>query len=152
MIIIGYQGIGKSTLGGKCGCIDLESSSFYITGERDPNWYEVYCKIAESLSRQGYVVFVSSHKEVQDRLEKSKEYICAIYPDKPLKELWIDKLKARYEKDKSRKNLAAYRNAEQRFDYSIEQLSNYKRDKFVITEIGYSLVDIINMLKSKYGR
>ena len=69
MIIIGYQGIGKSTLANcNLNYVDLESSNFYIDGKRADDWYKPYCKIAEHLSQQGYYVFVSSHKVVRDEL------------------------------------------------------------------------------------
>ena len=52
MIIIGYQGIGKSTLAGKDNkFIDLESGNFWVNGERVENWYIPYCQIAEHLSK-----------------------------------------------------------------------------------------------------
>ena len=67
MIIIGYQGIGKSTLSARnLKYVDLESSNFWFDDPetkqrvRHFNWYEMYCNVAEYLSRQGYVVFVSS--------------------------------------------------------------------------------------------
>lgn len=72
MIIIGYPGIGKSTLAGKDHkFIDLESSNFKIEDERSEDWYKVYCKVAEDLSRQGYIVFVSSHLAVREALRGS---------------------------------------------------------------------------------
>ena len=58
MIISGYQGIGKSSLAGSHNCIDLESGNFWIDGVRDNDWYKPYCKIANHLSEQGYIVFV----------------------------------------------------------------------------------------------
>ena len=45
LIVIGYQGIGKSSIGGKYNCIDLESSNFYIDDKRDNDWYKIYCNI-----------------------------------------------------------------------------------------------------------
>ena len=66
MIVIGYQGIGKSTLAARnLKYIDLESSNFWFDDPetkqrvRHSNWYEMYFNVAEDLSRQGYVVFVS---------------------------------------------------------------------------------------------
>ena len=52
MIIIGYQCIGKSSLSRvENGCIDLESSNFFLDGIRDENWYKIYAKIAVNLSK-----------------------------------------------------------------------------------------------------
>ena len=54
MIIIGYQGIGKSTLANnKNGYIDLESSSFWNNGTRIPDWHIYYCRIAEIFHHKG---------------------------------------------------------------------------------------------------
>ena len=87
MIIIGYQGIGKSTLAAsELKYIDLESSNFWFYDSetkqkvRHSNWYEMYCNVAENLSRQGYIVFVSSHQPVRERLLKSKEYVVVCVP------------------------------------------------------------------------
>ena len=53
MIISGYQGIGKSTLAKNSNkYIDLESGNFWIDGERQENWYKIYCKIAAHLSNK----------------------------------------------------------------------------------------------------
>ena len=76
MIIIGYQGIGKSTLAkNSLKYIDLESGNFWINGERDEQWYKPYCNIANHLSAQGYTVFTSSHKEVREELKNSNEIV-----------------------------------------------------------------------------
>ena len=90
MIIIGYQGIGKSTLAkNDLRYIDLESSNFFVNGKRDENWYIIYCSIAEHLSQQGYRVFVSSHEVVRKQLENSKEKVYVCHPRLDLKDLWI---------------------------------------------------------------
>ena len=53
MIVIGYQGIGKSTLVKECNSyIDFESSNFKINGERPEGWEQMYCEAALDLSRQ----------------------------------------------------------------------------------------------------
>ena len=53
MIVIGYQGIGKSTLAGRDHkFIDLESGNFWVDGKRADDWYKPYCQIAEHLSKK----------------------------------------------------------------------------------------------------
>lgn len=102
MIVIGYQGIGKSTLSlclNDIGIpfIDLESGCFWNDGVRADDWYKSYVNIALDLARQGYNVFVSSHKQVREELLKSFRndiYVC--YPSKNLKQEWIMKLRDRY--------------------------------------------------------
>lgn len=96
MIIVGYQGIGKSTLAGKDGFIDLESGNFWVDGIRPENWYKMYVKIAVHLSQQGYTVFTASHKVVRDELKRYNEKVVVCYPSLKLKEEWIKKLEERY--------------------------------------------------------
>ena len=131
MIIIGYQGIGKSTTvrhnpGRKF--VDLESSNFWVDGKRSEDWYKVYCQIALDLSSQGFIVFTSSHKEVRDWFinnETGTEKIYTCSPDITLKDQWIDKLRKRYEATKLEKDYKAWMNAEHCF---IENVSDIQRD------------------------
>ena len=128
MIVIGYQGIGKSTCASKIkGIIDLESSNFKIDGERDENWHIIYCRIAVSLARQGYIVMVSSHECVRSELQKydpDGEYtVVVICPHYTLKDKWVYRLYSRYVRDRSDKNYAAWKNAEANFVPSILSMS-----------------------------
>ena len=124
MIVIGYQGIGKSTCASKTrGIIDLESSNFKIDGERDENWYVVYCRIAVSLARQGYIVMVSSHECVRSELHKydpeNKYTVVMICPHYTLKDRWMQRLYNRYIQEPTEKNYAAWKNADAHFVDSI---------------------------------
>lgn len=151
MIIIGYQGVGKSTLAGKNNCIDLESGNFFHNGVRPDNWYVFYCQIAEHLSQQGYNIFVSSHEVVRNRLKKySKEPLCIICPSIELKEEWIDKLKKRFESSKLEKDYRAWMNAEDRYIENINELKNSGINYTEITDMNYSLEDIINNIKEDF--
>ena len=144
MIIIGYQGIGKSTLAGKDKYIDLESGNFWHNGIRPDNWYVFYCKIAEHLSQQGYNVFVSSHEVVRNRLRKySNEQLCVVFPSVELKDKWIDKLKKRFESTKLEKDYKAWMNAEDRYTENINELKNSGISYIEIKDINYSLKDIL---------
>lgn len=145
MIVIGYQGIGKSTLAGReCRFIDLESSLFYGENGRIDDWYVYYCKIAESLSSQGYVVFVSSHKQVRDYLRYSDEKVVIICPDISLKEQWIDKLRERYDMYPSSKNLRAWQNAEKDYDKNISDLMCDEIHVIIIKSMDYHLKTLID--------
>lgn len=150
MIIIGYQGIGKSSAAGADnGYIDLESSNFWVDGVRPRDWYKYYCKIALDLSKQGYVVFTSSHKEVRDyflkRIERDK--IVAVFPAKELESAWIAKLGERFRLYKSEKNYKALMNAKDRFKENIDEMENWGGEFFVIDDMSYVLKDIVEELK-----
>jgi hypothetical protein len=134
MIVIGYQGIGKSTIAGKNGYIDLESGNFWVDGKRDHEWYKPYCQIAVHLHRQGYIVFTSSHevvrnylKEIETKEDWDATFVC--HPDPDLKDAWIYKLQDRYEHTGLEKDFKAWKNAEERFEENIRELetSGFKR-------------------------
>lgn len=150
MIIIGYQGIGKSTLAGNNNYIDLESGNFWHRGVRPDNWYVFYCNIAEHLSAQGYNVLVSSHEVVRNRLRKyASEQLCVVYPSVELKNEWIDKLKRRYESTMLEKDYKAWMNAEDRYVDNINELKNSQMPCLEITDMNYSLAQLLSEYKAK---
>ena len=137
MIYVGYQGIGKSSISGN-GNIDLESSNFYVNGERMTDWYKAYCNIAEHLSNQGYNVYLSSHKCVRKELKKRNIPYTVIYPSLFLKDKWIDRLEKRYNLTKKDKDIKALRNAIEKYDESIKDLMT-EECKIEIKNIDYDL-------------
>lgn len=145
MIIIGYQGIGKSTLASKeNNFIDLESSNFFHNGVRPDNWYIYYCNIAAHLSKQGFNVFVSSHEVVRNRLKKYfDEPLISIIPSINLKDEWIRKLEERYNNHKSEKNYKAWMNAVDRYEDNINEIKNSGIGFIEIENIDYNLEDIM---------
>lgn len=150
MIVIGYQGIGKSTLAGTANCIDLESGNFWIEGKRDPEWYKPYCNIALHLHRQGYVVFTSSHEVVREYLKKiatpeERNCIFVCYPEPELKDAWIHKLKERYEDTKLDKDYKAWKNAEDRFDENIKEIAWCGFKRIHLDTMQYDLLDEIRI-------
>lgn len=148
MIIIGYQGIGKSTLASaETKCIDLESGNFWVDGERADDWYKPYCQIANHLSEQGYTVFVSSHEVVRKELEKSKELVCVVCPSIELENAWIYKLAKRYAMSKLDKDRKAYLNAQDRYKDNIIELLESPFVSYEISNINYDLDDIVKTLR-----
>ena len=149
MIFVGYQGVGKSTLvKSDKRYIDLESGNFWYdhgngTLQRDELWYLPYCNIAEDLSRQGFRVFVSSHKVVRDRLNLGSETIYAIYPHEKLKDLWIKKLEDRYNLSGLNKDYKAYINAKNIFSENIKEIANSITNHIVIDDMNYDLGELI---------
>lgn len=141
MIVIGYQGIGKSTLASRDICyIDLESGNFWVDGKRAEDWYKPYCQIAEHLSQQGYVVFTSSHEVVRERLKNSTETVVIVYPAVELKDEWIAKLEKRYRESGLEKDYKALMNAKDRYVENIQELENCDIPyKIVLRSIDYDL-------------
>ena len=154
MIVVGYQGIGKSTLAGRdYKYIDLESGNFWIDGKRANDWYKPYCKIAEHLSAQGYIVFISSHEVVRQYLvENSKEPVVLVYPSIELKDAWIDKLEKRYIKSGLEKDYKALINAKYSYVENIKELQESCIEyKLEIDELSYDLEAMLIHLKNQIG-
>lgn len=155
MIIAGYPGIGKSSISGKVNCIDLESSLFFDSnGVRPAKWYDYYYNVATSLSKQGYVVLISTHASIINKLSKfSDEKIITIIPSPTLKDEWIYKLKNRARETKLDKDFRAYINSKDMFDSNISSLmNNNKIDKYIIKDMNYKLENIIKELVDKYSK
>lgn len=151
MIISGYQGIGKSTLAARNWTyIDLESSSFWYECPetkqmvRHSNWYDIYCNVAEHLSKQGYRVFVSSHQLVRDRLKKSSENVCVCAPSLELKDQWLDRLYTRFMESQLEKDYKAFANALDRYDENIKEIRDCGLPVIEIKKIPYDLDLLIN--------
>lgn len=146
MIIVGYQGIGKSTLAKNSNkYIDLESGNFWIDGERQDDWYKIYCKIAAHLSRQGYKVFVSSHYVVREELRQYSvtEEIKCCFPDLSLKDEWVNKLEDRYNNSKLEKDYKAWQNAKLLYTSNILDISTCGFESIRIKSMDYDLKELI---------
>lgn len=146
MIIVGYQGIGKSTLAKNSNkYIDLESGNFWIGDERQDDWYKIYCKIATDLSRQGYTVFVSSHYVVRKGLRqysRTEEVKCC-FPDISLRDKWIKKLEDRYHNSKLEKDYRAWQHAKDFYVRDIQNLSTDSFESICIKSMDYDLKELI---------
>ena len=148
MICIGFSCIGKSTLCSNRNIsfkyIDLESSSFRNKeGIRPDDWYIYYCNVAEHLSRQHNIVFVSCHKEVRDILKDSKENVISIFPSLELKDKWIERLENRYNTTKSDKDYRAWKNALQHYEENIKDLKSCGIPYIEIKDMDYNLESMI---------
>lgn len=147
-VVVGYQGIGKSTLAFHNNrVIDLESSNFFVNGERPENWFIIYCNIARALCKQGYIVCVSSHQEVREELlQNPAKNQVIVYPALDLKDKWIAKLRNRYEETQSEKDFKALKNAENYYDYNIIDLANQKGfDRISFATMDYNLADLLEL-------
>lgn len=154
MIVIGYQGIGKSTLSKSSNeYIDLESGNFWVDGKRADDWYKPYCNIAIDLSSQGYIVFVSSHEAVRKCFLENgdlNEQVVTVVPDLKLKEQWIEKLWQRFNNSKLEKDYKAYMNALGRYDeniYEVNQDGSALDGAIVLKSMDYDLDAILQKEK-----
>ena len=132
LIVIGYPGIGKTTVANAdkpySKIIDLESSVFTIENDKIENWYIPYCKMAVDIASQGYIVLVSSHAKVQHELgfynpDRNDITIVSISPTVFIKDEWINRLRDRYLNDKTPKNERAWKQAEKFYIDDIHALS-----------------------------
>lgn len=129
LIMIGYQGIGKSSCAGKENCIDLESGSFWIGNHRAEDWYIPYCNTALCLASQGYTVFTSSHKVVVDFLKSvhlmaNIGKVVVFCPEGRHRKEWIARLQERYDRTGLNKDYKALMNAKERYTENIIWLVN----------------------------
>ena len=160
LIIIGYQGIGKSSLGGKDGCIDLESSNFYVDRERYPNWYIPYTNIAMDLANQGYTVFTSSHECVYkefwklslwiDIKYKNIAHIVIFRPKPEMKHEWIERLQERYNRTSLTKDYRALLGAKENFYGNMHGLDQAGFEIFEPDSIDYDLYDYVKIIRERY--
>ena len=134
MIIIGFPGIGKSSVTraydgdtNTTGYIDLESSNFV----KDDSWVKEYCDLAIDLELQGYNVFVSSHKAVREYLAEKQDIfpdIMEVFPSKEMRTEWLNRLESRYMKCKTFKNERALNYMRNNFDTAVNEM---ERDAIV---------------------
>lgn len=154
MIILGYPGVGKSTLAKlRPEIVDLESSKFRKSLDGEPDW-ELYCKVATNLSSQGKIVFVSTHDTVQQYIGNCfGEPSCAILPVKELQEQWIDKLYDRWDRSingyEVAKNGRAYNYVKEHFAESISNFHSHTIPVFWIKTMDYALSNIVDQIISE---
>lgn len=164
MIFSTYQGIGKSTLAKtNLKIIDFESSCF---DKGNPNWYKDYVNTAINLHKQGYIVFIASHKVVRDymlqQITNKEDYAMIMY-DMNLEAYCVDKLEKRFEdscetygqdSQIAQKNFRAYKNACDHFEDSYAEIKEDEKNGLKVIWIknkDYNLKSIIsgNMNKNE---
>jgi hypothetical protein len=155
LIVLGYQGIGKSSASNaEHGIIDFESSLFKDnTNCKNDDWYIIYTKQAIALSEQGYVPLLSSHKEVRtalhDYAKQEFNRVVTIAPHPSLYHKWIDRLERRYNEDPTSKNYIAYINAKDHMQEDVVDMASepYFSHIYLNDTKYYDFIAIINGLK-----
>ena len=147
MIIMGYPGIGKTTVSkDDYRFIDLDSDAFKHRGLfRDKNWAEHYCNTALFLSGQGYCVFVSTHPEVRRKIISMEPCSVLCYPHIELKEDWIRRLHERYDGMRNRQTHNAWRRAADFYESDIQELMACSacRNHIILSSMDYNLKRVI---------
>lgn len=158
LIIIGYPGIGKSSivkdmnfiLNSKINLIDFESSLFKVSDTRYPDWHIVYVNQAISLAKQGYVVLISSHECVREEIanrDRDGWNVVSIAPSVKLKDEWLDKLLDRYKRTATEKDSMAYRAAKERYSEDVLDISAEENMSHITLEtMEYDLSAIVEYL------
>lgn len=131
MIILGYPGIGKSSIAGFDRYIDLDASNFrfFPEGPKISGWEKVYVQFAVDIARQGYTVLIGTHASSVRHFAMNKESyddisIGIICPSAALRDAWIDRLRTRMLKTKLPKDQRAYDKACDSFDQDIWKLTH----------------------------
>jgi len=162
MIILGYQGIGKSTMSkDDFKVIDLESSCFTLEGQKINEWYKAYGNLAMHLSSQGYTVFTATHAPVRDWIARHntvypvgikidgmyEEQVMVVVPNLSLKDQWTDKLWKRFEASRLFKDYCAWSNAKQWYESNISEIvedaKKYGWKIVVVPSMEYNLKELI---------
>ena len=154
LVIIGYQGIGKSSLAGWSKCVDLESGNFFVGGRRVGDWYIPYCQTALHIANQGYTIFVSSHKVVVDYLKsvplpENVHRVVVFCPSRTMRYEWIERLQERYDRTQLAKDYRALMNAKERFDDDIVELVNSGLSVVQPAAMDYNLKNYVYYLQQK---
>lgn len=97
-------------------------------------------------------MFVSSHKPVRQRLQRSNEIVVAITPapTTEMETIWCDKLKARHEQSKLEKDLKAYSNTLACYKKNVNEIMKDTNITVMIRDPKYKLDDIIFILNNEF--
>ncbi len=146
MIVCGYPGVGKSSVGAGIGWIDLDSSLFSQWQSDDTNydWVAHYVHVATELAKQGFTVLLSTHIDVIELLKNLEKIpVVIICPKLEMKEAWSKRLQDRFENDPSDKNARAWKGAIQYWDKKIQSLLNSGFPVYQLESLDYDLRDYI---------
>lgn len=141
MVLLGYPGIGKTTLAKKCPIIDLDSSRFFGKS----NWVEKYCAFIKGFNEEGINVFASCHKKVREELKRMGIDYVVVIPSMALRDQWVGKLAKRYFTSEEDADFRAWHRATIDFEADIEDLMEEDK-KLVIEAMDYDLEEMLKCL------
>lgn len=152
LVFCGYPCVGKSSIGGTSiqmpdggwtPVVDMETSLMRTEDyERPENWVQIYVNYVETLINQGINVFTSTHGAVREELKKRGIEYVNVMPSLNIKDYWLCKLRDRWKKDPSQKNLLAYERAMDYYDVDIKGLQE-ERYVEINVERPYDLNEVI---------
>lgn len=154
-IISAFPGIGKTTLAKEhYSVIDLESSNYKwldidsdlpieqrkgMSKTLNPNFPENYIRDIVSLAREGYIVLISSHKEVRDELNKRNIPFTIVLPSLDTKQEMID----RYIKRGNQENFVTM--LENNYETFVNDMMSDPNNKIVL-DSGQYLKDVVRFI------
>lgn len=152
IVFCGYPCIGKTSIAGQSiqmpdgrfsPIVDMETSLMRTEGwERPDNWVQIYVNYVETLIEQGINVFCSTHRAVRTELKKRGIEYVNVMPSLNIKEWWLIKLRDRWKKDPTQKNLLAYERAMEHYDEDIKGLQEEAYIEINV-ERGYDLNEVL---------
>ena len=154
MILVGYYGIGKSTLCERNPTfIDLESKFFRDRGN-DAGWLggkkglNNYIWLIKTFNDSKRHVFVSSDSEIRFALLNeegiNRDDIVYICPEKTLKDIWLSKLYKRWIDTSDKKDWFSYIHATKKYADDIESMKRDHIKTIWIKDAEYDLNDLIS--------
>ena len=103
-----------------------------------------YVKNVKALSDQGYIVFIGSHKKVQDLLIDYKDEVIIVYPAIGMRHSWIRKLSERYDKTHFESDKRALERCVECFSFDIARMSTLPFKKIELRQSeGYNLYELL---------
>lgn len=94
LVIAGFPGVGKSSLYNSKKYVVSDSDSSHFPKDDFPNNYIKHIKSLIDKNEHDYIL-VSSHKEVIEALIESGIVFVLVYPDKSLKEHYLERYRER---------------------------------------------------------
>lgn len=152
IVFCGYPCVGKTSIGGHyihmpdnrwSPIVDMETSLMRTEGwERPANWVQIYVNYVETLINQGINAFCSTHDVVRAELKKRNIGYVNVMPSLNIKDWWLIKLRDRWKKDPSQKNLLAYERAMEHYD---EDIKGLQEDRYIEINVegNYDLSDVL---------
>ena len=147
MIIIGYPGIGKSTLASnnpEAYCY-LSANDYKIYD--NSVWMDRYCQDAIDEEPYSDVVFVDYYDEVLDRLNETNSRVIVVAPALDLRDEWVKKLLRRYQQTFQTTHYYDYSRVEHVYDKDVQYALENAREFYVIRNMKYKLHSILDELR-----